>query len=122
MILMTISVVFGQKSSIGGEFGISSSINNDYKVTDFENRKNTYYGGLNFNYQFNDRLSFATELHLLQQGYKHSTCYTFKEGVKNQLVGKIDYLTIPVSVSIHFSEIKKTNHNSWTFRLIYETL
>ncbi len=107
MILMTTTVVFGQKFSIGGEFGVISSINNDYKGTDFENRRNTYYGGLNFNYKYNDRLSFSTGLHYLRQGYRHSTCYIFEEGVKNQLVGKIDYLTIPVSANIHFLESRK---------------
>ena len=107
MILMTTNVVFGQKFSIGGEFGVTSSINNDYKVTDFENRRNTHYVGLNFNYQYNDRLSFSTGLHYLRQGYKHSTCYIFEEGLKNQLVGKIDYLTIPISVNTHFLKSKK---------------
>jgi hypothetical protein len=107
MILMTTNVVFGQNFSIGGEFGVTSSINNYYKVTDFENRRNTYYGGLSFNYQYNDRLSFSTGLHYLRQGYRHSTCYIFQEGVKNQLVGKIDYLTIPVSVNIHFLKSRK---------------
>lgn len=107
MILMTTTVVFGQKFSIGGEFGVTSSINNDYKSTDFENRRNTYYGGLNFNYQYNDRLSFSTGLHYLRQGYRYSTCYIFEEGVKNQLVGKIDYLTIPVSANLHFLKSRK---------------
>lgn len=107
MILMTTNVAFGQKFSIGGEFGVTSAINNDYEVTDFENRRNTYYGGLNFNYQYNDRLSFSTGLHYLRQGYRHSTCYIFEEGVKNQLVGKIDYLTIPVLVNIHFLKSRK---------------
>ncbi len=104
---MTTTVVFGQKFSIGGEFGVISSINTDYKVTDFENRRNTYYGGLNFNYKYNDRLSFSTGLHYLRQGYRHSTCYIFEEGVKNQLVGKIDCLTIPVLANIHFLKSKK---------------
>lgn len=104
---MTTTVVFGQKISIGGEFGVTSSINNDYKVTNLENRRNTYYGGLNINYQYNDRLSFSTGLHYLRQGYRHSTCYIFEEGVKNQLVGKIDYLTIPASVNLHFLNSRK---------------
>ena len=107
MILMTTTAVFGQEFSIGGEFGVSSSINNDYKVTDFENRRNTYYGGLNFDFKYNDRLSFSTGLHYLRQGYSHSTCYIFEEGVKNQLVGKIDYLTIPVSANMHFLKSRK---------------
>jgi len=107
MILMTTTVVLGQKFSIGCEFGVTSSINNDYKVTDFENRRNTYYGGVNFNFKFNDRLSFLTGLHYLRQGYRHSTCYIFMEGLKNQLVGKTDYLTMPISANIHFLKSRK---------------
>lgn len=111
MILTTTTAVFGQKFSIGGEFGATSSINNDYKVTDFENRRNTYYGGVNFNYQYNNRLSFSTGLHYLRQGYRHSTCYIFEEGVKNQLVGKIDYLTIPITANIHMLKSRKLVFN-----------
>jgi hypothetical protein len=107
MILITTTAVFGQGFTMGGEFGIISSISNDYKITDFENRRNTYYVGMNFNYKYNDRLSFSTGLHYLQQGYRHSTCYIFEEGVKNQLVGKVDYLTIPVSANIHILKSRK---------------
>lgn len=104
---MTSTAVFGQKLSMGGEFGVSSSLNSDYKATDLENRRNTYYAGLNFNYKLNDRILFSTGLHYLRQGYKHTTCYIFEEGVKNQLVGKIDYLTIPVTVNLHFLKSRK---------------
>lgn len=107
MILATTTIVFGQKFTIGGEFGINSSINNDYEITDFQNRRNTYYGGLNLNYQFNERLSFSSGLHYLRQGYRHSTCYIFEEGVKNQLVGKIDYLSIPLAVNLHLLKSRK---------------
>jgi Outer membrane protein beta-barrel domain len=105
--IMTITFSFGQKFSLGSEVGIISSISTKYNITDFKNRRNTYYNGLNLNYHFNDRLSFTTGFHYLRQGYRHSTCYTFKEGVKNELVGKIDYLTIPISANIHLLKSKK---------------
>ncbi len=107
IILTITTTVFGQKLSIGGELGIISSINTDYEVSDFENRRNTYYGGLNFDFKYNGRLSFSTGLHYLKLGYRHSTCYIFEKGVKNQLVGKIDYLTIPVSANIHLLKSRK---------------
>lgn len=100
-IIMTASKLFAQDFSIGNETGIISSINSDYKVTDFENRRNTYYSGFNFNYKYSDRLSYTAGFHYLRQGYKHETCYIFEDGVKNQLVGKIDYLIIPATVNIH---------------------
>ncbi len=106
MVLVTTNV-FGQNFTIGGEFGVSSSINNDYEITDFENRRNTYYAGLNLNYQFNERITFSLGLHLLRQGYRHSTCYVFEEGVKNQLVGKIDYLTMPITANFYLLKSRK---------------
>ncbi len=105
--LMATSSIVGQRISIGGEFGVISSINNDYIVTDFENRRNTYQIGLNFNFKSNDILSFSTGIHYYKLGYRHSTCYLFEDGVKNQLVGKVDYLTIPVSANIHLLNSRK---------------
>lgn len=105
--LVTVTISNGQKFSVGGEFGLISSINTDYKVTDFENRRNSYYTGLNLNYKYDDRLSFTTGFHYLRQGYRHSTCYIFEEGVKNELVGKFDYLAIPLSVNIHLLKSRK---------------
>ena len=102
LLFITSTTVFGQKFSIGAEFGVVSSINDDYKLTDYEHRRNTYYAGLNFNYKHNERVTYSTGLHYLKQGYRHSTCYIFDEGVKNQLVGKIDYLIIPVTANISF--------------------
>lgn len=105
--LVTVTISYGQKFSVGGELGIISSINTDYKITDFENRRNSYYTGLNLNYKYDDRLSFTTGFHYLRQGYRHSTCYIFDEGVRNELVGKFDYLAIPLSVNIHLLKSRK---------------
>ncbi len=105
--LLVTTSTFGQNFSIGSEVGIISSINTDYKITDIENRRNTFYSGLNLNYKYDNRLSFTTGLHYLRQGYRHSTCYIFEEGVKNELIGKIDYLTIPVTANIHFLKSRK---------------
>lgn len=106
-IILTATLTFGQKLSVGSEVGIISSINTDYETTDYENRRNTYYGGINFNYQYNNRLSVTTGLHYLRQGYRHSTCYIFEEGVKNELTGKYDYLSIPITINIHFLQSRK---------------
>ena len=102
--IMTTSSLFAQKNSIGGETGAMSSINTDYEVTDFENRRNTYYVGLNFNYNYTEKITFTSGLHYLQQGYKHKTCYIFEEGVKNELVGKLDYIILPISVNFSFGK------------------
>ena len=91
LIIITTLPIFAQKISIVGETGGVSSINTDYKVTDFENRRNTYYVGLNLNYNYTDKITYTTGLHYLQQGYKHKTCYIFEEGVINELVVKLDY-------------------------------
>lgn len=107
IILTSISFSFGQKFSLGSEVGFISSINTDFKITDIENRRNSYFIGLNLNYKYDDRLSFTSGLHYLRQGYRHSTCYIFEEGVKNQLVGKIDYLTIPISANIHLLKSRR---------------
>ncbi len=105
--LLTTTFLFGQKFSVGGEIGFISSINTNFKIADIENRRNTYYTGLSLNYKYDDRLSFTTGFHYLRQGYRHSTCYIFEEGVKNELVGKIDYLTIPLSVNIDLLKSRK---------------
>lgn len=93
---ITASPLIAQKISIGGEAGFVSSITTRYKVTDFDNRRNTYYLGLNLNYHHTEKLTFSTGIHFLQQGYKHETCYIFEEGVKNELVGQLDYLIMPL--------------------------
>lgn len=105
--LMATTSSFGQKFSVGSEVGIISSINTNYKITDFKNRRNTYYSGVNFNYKYDSRVTFTTGFHYLRQGYRYSTCYIFEEGVKNQLVGKIDYLAIPITANIHFLKSRK---------------
>ena len=102
-----LTTLSSQNISIGGEFGVVSSINSDYNIADFENRRNSYFGGVNFDLKIRDRLSFSTGIHYLKMGYRHSTCYVFEEGVKNQLTGKFDYVTIPISVNIKLLKSKK---------------
>ena len=92
----------GQKFSIGSEVGIISSINTGYKLTDYQNRRNTYYAGININYQVVSSLSFTTGFHYVRQGYRHATCYIFEDGEGIDLVGKFDYLSIPVPKFITF--------------------
>jgi len=104
LIIITISPLFAQKISIGGEAGGISSINTDYEVKDFENRRNTYYVGLNLNYNYTEKITFTTGLHYLQQGYKHKTCYIFEDGVKNELVGKLDYILLPISLNYNLGK------------------
>lgn len=101
------TTLVGQKLSIGGELGVISSINSDYKSTDFENRRNSFYSGINLNYKINEFLSFSTGIHYLPQGYKHCTCYIFEEGTKNELVGKVDYLAVPLTANISFLKSRK---------------
>ena len=101
------STLSAQKLSLGIETGLISSINTDYCLTDFENRRNTYYIGLNVNCNLNERLSLTTGLHYLRQGYRHKTCYIFEEGVKNELKGKIDYMIIPLSLNVNIGRSNK---------------
>jgi hypothetical protein len=105
--MMLTSTISAQKLIIGSEIGLISSINTDYNLTDIENRRNTYYSGLNVNYNFNERLTFTTGLHYLRQGYRHKTCYIFEEGVKNELAGKLDYLIIPLALNVNFGRSNK---------------
>jgi hypothetical protein len=108
LILQTsISNSFSQKVSLGSEVGIVSSINTDFNIINIENRRNSYFIGLNLNCKYYNRVSFTTGFQYLRQGYRHSTCYTFEEGVKNQLVGKIDYLAIPISANIHLLKSRR---------------
>jgi len=105
--MMLASTMSAQKLIIGSEIGLISSINTDYNLTDFENRRNTYYSGLNVNYNFSERLTFTSGLHYLRQGYRHKTCYIFEEGVKNELAGKLDYLIIPLALNVNFGRSNK---------------
>ncbi len=107
IIILTCLTLNAQKLSIGSEFGFISSVNSDYKLAEIENRRNTYYVGLNINYNINNKLEFTSGLHYLRQGYKHSTCYTFKDGVKNELVGKLDYLILPIALNIYIGKSNK---------------
>lgn len=104
---MTTTFSFGQKFSVGSEVGFISVININYKPTNINNRRNTYYSGINFNYKYNSRVSFSSGLHYLRQGYRHSTCAPFKDISDNELVSKIDYLTIPITANIHFLKSRK---------------
>ncbi len=99
--------LFAQNISIGAELGMISSINTAYRVTEIENRRNTYYNGLNLNYNFNNKLSMTTGLHYLRQGYQHETCYLFGEGVRNRLVGKLDYLMVPLAANLHLGKSQR---------------
>lgn len=111
LIILIVSITstysFGQKFSIGSEIGILSSINTDYQITDFEKRRNTYYLGLNLNYKLNDLITITSGFHYLRQGYRLTTCYLFEEGVKNRLIGKVDYLAIPLSANIYLLKSRK---------------
>lgn len=105
--IITPSLIFAQKISIGGEIGFISSKNTDYQLVDIQNRRNTYYSGINLNYNYNERITLTTGIDYLQQGYRHKTCYIFEEGVKNELVGKLDYLILPVSINFHIGKRNK---------------
>ncbi|KAA3621895.1 MAG: PorT family protein [Bacteroidetes bacterium] len=95
-----------QKLSIGPEIGVISSFDSGYDLTDFEKRRSTYFMGVNVNYQISDHFSVASGLQYLRLGYQHETCYEFPEGVENLLVGKIDYLIMPLEIKYYLG---KTN-------------
>lgn len=107
IILLACTPIKAEKLSIGIEAGFISSKNTQYKFSEIENRRNTYYSGMHLNYRLNEKIELITGLHFLKQGYKKTTCYIFEEGVKNELVRKLDYLIIPVMLNIH---IEKTNN------------
>ncbi len=96
-----------QKLSIGPEIGVISSFDDKFKFTDFEKRRTTYFTGINVFYQFNKQFTFSSGVHYLRFGYQYKTCYEVPEGVKNCLVGKIDYLAIPFEVKYHFGKAKR---------------
>jgi hypothetical protein len=107
IVLTSFSFSFGQKLSLGSEFGFISSVNTDFKIIEIEKRRNSYFIGLGLNYRYTELLSFTSGFHYLRQGYRHSTCYIFDESVKNQLLGKIDYLSIPISANFHLLESRR---------------
>lgn len=88
--------ISAQKISLGVESGIISSLNSDYEFSDIENRRNTYFIGINANYHLNKFISINTGLHYMRQGYKHETCYLWEDGFDYDIVGKIDYLNTPL--------------------------
>lgn len=96
-----------QKYSVGAEFGAISSVSQKFESPNFNNRRHTYVAGLKLNYAYNTRLSFSTGLQYLRLGYRHTTCYIFEEGVKNELTGKIDYLVVPLLANIHMLQSRK---------------
>lgn len=118
IILFICTAMKAEKFSIGVESGIVSSKNTKYKFTEIENRRNTYYIGLNANYKLNKKIELTTGIHFLRQGYKRTTCYIFEEGVKNELVGKLNYQIVPVLFNLY---IGKTN-KFWTSIGIYNGL
>lgn len=101
LFLMT-QISHGQKVAHDVELGLISSLNTDYKYSDFKNRRNTFYLGYNVNlYTKSPLLSFTSGVHYIRQGYQHKTCYFFEPGVRNLLVGKVDYLAVPLQVNFH---------------------
>lgn len=78
-----------------------SSLNSNYAMSDWDNRRQAFNGGINLSYSLRPRLSISSGFHILSQGYQHTTCYWFREEVKNRLVGKLDYLSIPLVVNLH---------------------
>ena len=107
LFLFSYSSLFSQRLSIGLEAGISSSRNTKYEFSTSENRRTSFNAGINLNYAISQTLSINSGLHYLRQGYTHETCYIFPEGVENKLVGKFDYLMIPLAANIHLLKSKK---------------
>ena len=93
--------------TVGPEIGVISSFDTGYNFTDFENRRTTYFAGVNVNYRISDHFSVTSGVQYLRLGYQHETSYEFPEGVKNRLVGKIDYLILPLEVKYHFGKANK---------------
>lgn len=96
-----------QNFSIGSELGFLSSIKSKYKITEFEKRRNTYYAGLNVGYQINNSLSLTSGIHYLRNGYKHSICGVSSTTAKNELIGKLDYIIMPLLLEIRLGKKKK---------------
>ena len=98
-----------QHFSLGVESGVISSTNSDYSIFNVENRRTTYYSGLNSTYHFNQRVSVTTGFHYLRQGDKEPTptCFLYEEGIKKEMVAKIDYLIIPLTVNFHLGAANK---------------
>ena len=111
ILILACPILNAQKVSIGMELGTISSLSKNFSEPKIENIRHTYYTGLNVNYHFNEKLEFATGLHYLRQGYKHSIQYTFLPGVKSELTTKFDYLIVPTALNIN---IGKANNFSVT--------
>lgn len=107
-ILLLLSIPsFAQGLSIGIETGGIYSKQSNIEETLFDPQRKTFYVGANVNYPFKKRGSLTTGLHYLRQGYKHSTCHIYPEGVENLLIGKLDYVTLPLSVNFHFDKKRR---------------
>ncbi len=91
LLCLMIPTLYGQKISIGPEVGFVSSLSEDGGLFEIDYRRHTYYVGLNINYNLKNNLQLLTGIQYLQQGYK------FLIGPENMLVGKFDYLVIPIS-------------------------
>jgi len=109
LIILTTSTLCAQNLSLGGELGFISSTNN-YDFTDLDSRRHSYYTGLDIVCNHNNRLSFTFGLHYLRQGdcsRLANACFIFEEGAGNKLVRKIDYVSFPVTISLHLLKSHK---------------
>ncbi|MBT7827156.1 MAG: PorT family protein [Bacteroidetes bacterium] len=105
--LLSSTIILAQDLSIGYEIGLISSSNSDYNRLDIENRRNTDYFGVNFQKTMNQSISFGSGLQFLKQGYKHGTCYIVPDDVKNEVVGKLNYLVVPATINTHLGKSKR---------------
>ena len=98
-----------QHFSFGIETGVISSTSSEYNAFDIENRRNTYYSGLNATYSFNPKIAVTTGLHYLRQGEKDLTpaCYFYADGKRKVMTVKKDYLIIPLAVNFYMGETNK---------------
>jgi hypothetical protein len=87
-----------QAFSIGAESGWISSREMRYPIDGYEFFRNSVHAALDFQYSLNPKTAVSIGFAYLQFGFQHPTCFFFEEGVKNKLVGKFDYLSLPLSV------------------------
>ncbi|WP_191907097.1 outer membrane beta-barrel protein [Adhaeribacter soli] len=110
LFLLFISTILNaQHFSFGIETGVISSTSNKYSAFDFENRRDTYYSGLNTTYYFNQSVSATVGFHYLRQGDKEPTpeCYQYTDGIRKEMTVKRDYLIIPLTVNFHLGNSNK---------------
>ncbi|MEM7368669.1 MAG: porin family protein [Bacteroidota bacterium] len=107
LLILTIGDLDAQQLSIGLETGWSSSLSSNFEFTSTRNRRNTFKAGVNLSYSLRPFLSLTTGFHYLPQGYKHPTCHSEQEGVTNQLITKLDYLSLPLIANLHLGSKKR---------------